>query len=1656
MKGMKRKAGQDWSPRRHGHEAAAAYWDPLSRGDHPPAKHPLNRTWRRPTLFGQTTQDVFKSKKEVGRLGCMQSRKECSLGKCGESDHLVAFPGGRPGTLAPSQLQGVNQEEETEGRKRREDSLRGRPVHQSKRRQRTHRPGGWSPLESTAIQCKNNPDHRNDRTILEKHFSNIAQGQRRFTRNSRQQPGVHCSDHASAALSRKKGRGWHKDRTVFWQKKEISPNRKPFSLEEKKPSDSEGSQSPEEAPFQHCPLSKAIVRPAAGSLPSQSCPEEKPSLEKIPQFEGDPLDSGSEGLGSPMSTLSTLIGTVAESSEEKYRVLEQRDQIMRQTPVSRTDGAKSRPFVGTCPDMCPEKERYMRESQKKHFVFEVFPGTEQLNHVAAVKEYRPSSADQEGALPHEVRPAAVLSRTMDYLMTQIMDQKVGSLREWYDFLWDRTRGIRKDMALQSLCDPLAASLMEKCTRFHIHCAHFMCEEPMSSFDANLNEQSMTACLHRLKTMYQDLRNQGVFCAREAEFQGYRVLLKLNKGDDILREVQQFHPDVRNSPEVGFALQAFAAFHSHNFVRFFHLVQSASYLNACLLHRYFSQMRKDALRALNVAYTVNRWRPTLFPLDGAVRMLFFRDCQEATDFLNDHGLAVADGRVELSQLAFREPKGLSKARKSESIARKLMVSIGEMVNGGPLSSVPGHSPVCSSFNAQNKYIGECLAVELSVSTQRSGVDIAGSGRGEEWGTKLLQPELPPLMPVPVDSGVDLMQVVDELVEEALQGDCQEVSRAGEAYVAAALCVSKAPVEDLIRAANTGILRQVAAEAVAMERQRREEEKRQSLEEERLKQEKDLVLSQWSQGLAAELTEVLVKEYVWETCSQELRSAVEADQSVRLTSCCEDVCAHLVDLFLADDIFETAKETIQEVQCFCKYLQRWREAAAAGKKRRRQMRAFPAAPCHVDVSDVLRALVPRAECPVAEENLARGLVELGHAGKVGVRCTRLRRLRNQMAHQMRVQHLHQQLLSHAAWAPLDLPSFVAQHLPSKKDTLFWKLVLVLPEGEEQTGRILANWLKVKFTGDQSLAADTQSHAGDIQTLRVFSALRSRGDRAVSVNVCIKVAHGTLRDGALDAVQTRKELWGASGLMLLLPAQGKSEDVAGEDLDWPSAWLQLKQLLGAKPLQPALPLVVLVPSSRGQTIGKEVQGGLRLEDLVSAKWISEFMVIEIPDSIHDLQGTLKVSGAVQWLIARCPQVLDLCCKTLIQYVEDGIGHEFSGRYFHDRRLRRLGGLASQEPSTIIEFFNSVLQFLASVLSSDQLCDLSWPVAEFAEAGGTRLLPHLSWNSPEHLAWLKQAVLGFQLPQMDLLPPGAPWLPMCSMIIHYASQIPSSSHTQPVLQSQVEDLLGRTYQVWKSKNSSPGHGSEGPSVAEIPWDDIITLCINHKLRDWTTPRLPISSEALSEDGQIHVYFFQGHLNTYEVPLSWQKARVQTQRELQQTQGRLGRKSFHPSASNVPTPLLHGHHEGQNNAEHGREGSLGAEEPVPGASAQEFLVQCLANCLLAEKEENKKFEDQLQRWLSEDSQASRESTYLPLSLPQTLVSLPDPIQTQTTGKASTTASPQNASTAENGGRSQLSKRSDMSLTARLEHLQRLIQSSREEEAACELHLSVLQDMVDI
>ncbi|KAF7243651.1 Germinal-center associated nuclear protein, partial [Varanus komodoensis] len=389
--------------------------------------------------------------------------------------------------------------------------------------------------------------------------------------------------------------------------------------------------------------------------------------------------------------------------------------------------------------------------------------------------------------------------------------------------------------------------------------------------------------------------------------------------------------------------------------------------------------------------------------------------------------------------------------------------------------------------------------------------------------------------------------------------------------------------------------------------------------------------------------------------------------------------------------------------------------------------------------------------------------------------------------------------------------------------------------ENDRILADWVKAKFIIDKNSKESTSLATSGIQTLALHTSLHMQGNHHVCVNICVKVTHGTLSTTELNDTETHKELLGTSGLILLLSPRVSTEDEVEEDIYWISALLQLKQLLQAKPFQPVVPLVVLVPSHGEEGMEKEVAKGLMLPDLISANLISDYKIVEMPDSLSDLQGTSKLSEAVQWLVANCPSSVKLGFQTFMQFIEDGLDREFNQQFYKDKKERHMAGLPSQDPSAIIELYNSVVQFLAEVASSEDLCELSWPVTEFVEDGGSKHLPHLKWNAPNHLAWLKKALLSFQIPQMDLPPLGAPWSPVCAMIFQYLSQTASSLQTQEILQSQIENLLSQTYLKWKGRNCV-SFREDGPSVKEIPWDSILEVCINHKLRDWKPPQLSVS----------------------------------------------------------------------------------------------------------------------------------------------------------------------------------------------------------------------------
>lgn len=157
-------------------------------------------------------------------------------------------------------------------------------------------------------------------------------------------------------------------------------------------------------------------------------------------------------------------------------------------------------------------------------------------------------------------------------------------------MWNRTRAIRKELTIQQITDVAAVEINEQCARFHIFCAHHLCEEESMVFSPKINNENLEKTMKTILDLYNDVyfSRSGddasippLEVSNVAEFYGYYLMLNINKTADVLNELQELHPVVRSSPSVKIAVEAFMAVHCNNYAGFFKIVRRATYLQVRL-------------------------------------------------------------------------------------------------------------------------------------------------------------------------------------------------------------------------------------------------------------------------------------------------------------------------------------------------------------------------------------------------------------------------------------------------------------------------------------------------------------------------------------------------------------------------------------------------------------------------------------------------------------------------------------------------------------------------------------------------------------------------------------------------------------------------------------------------------------------------------------------------------------------------------------------------------------------------------------------------------------------------------------------------------------------------------------------------------------------
>ncbi|XP_035985723.1 germinal-center associated nuclear protein-like [Fundulus heteroclitus] len=381
--------------------------------------------------------------------------------------------------------------------------------------------------------------------------------------------------------------------------------------------------------------------------------------------------------------------------------------------------------------------------------------------------------------------------------------------------------------------------------------------------------------------------------------------------------------------------------------------------------------------------------------------------------------------------------------------------------------------------------------------------------------------------------------------------------------------------------------------------------------------------------------------------------------------------------------------------------------------------------------------------------------------------------------------------------------------------------------------------------------------------------------------------------------------------------------------------------------------------------------------------------------------------------------------------------------------------------------------------------PPAEFSQPETRALVPHLGWNSAQHLSWLRGVILSLLLPEWEETPAADCWPDLCSSMFGYAAKIPASRHSQPLLMSRLENLLERVRlqaQHPRPPQSSPADGNtdlEEPGV-QIPWEDVVLIFMDHKLKDWQPPGPPTCGDAVTEDGEILVYFPTASLEGFRPPEEWTQAVEKTHREKQQQQERDGATQAPCAPPPAPSP---------------RQRLFQSSVEAPGAprprldvthspSAEELLAHKVLQSLEEEQAESKRSLEQLRRWLDGDPLDHLSTPLFMLS--STLLSSPTTMKVAPSGRTQDAAAATQVSSpphhsfltfiSSSSGlillvlvflsshRPELDQRVDgpswskappVPLARRLQDLERQILASREEELACRLKLSGLLSIVD-
>eukprot|EP00058_Branchiostoma_floridae_P006812 XP_002592300.1 hypothetical protein BRAFLDRAFT_71040 [Branchiostoma floridae] len=503
-----------------------------------------------------------------------------------------------------------------------------------------------------------------------------------------------------------------------------------------------------------------------------------------------------------------------------------------------------------------------------------------------------------------------------------------------------------------------------------------------------------------------------------------------------------------------------------------------------------------------------------------------------------------------------------------------------------------------------------------------------------------------------------------------------------------------------------------------------------------------------------------------------------------------------------------------------------------------------------------------------------------------------------------------------------------------------------------------------------------------------------RLVMLGLTLQAVQGLLEQEDTDEVESEHMLLGTSAVILALPPPPVDQD--SRETYWLESQLRLVRLLQAKPLHPSVPLLMLplgwgtdpgeMPLGWGTDPVEEVRECLDIRGLTEGELVSDCRVVDIGSDVEDEDTGRKLCEGLSWLGDRAPLPPCLETETLRDYIENSLAGEFSSVVYQDAAQRRKAGLPQQTPGPIVCLYNSLVEHLARVASSNNLQALSWPVAEFVTAGHRTDLLSLDWNSEAQLTLLQERILALRLPPVPYIDGDESWSSVCQYCADYVLSLPADSKEQTVLLTRLRWLLDRVqtefedtcYLDYDVPNCEP-------TAAHVPWTRLVEMCVSHMVQrlDW----------AGEDDSVLTVHYLPEELSGFTQPPEWRAAVgntsaevleqphslvVATQQSVRKKHQELSRVETIDTSTADTTATLH---------VFVLDGDLKLEDKLsPAVSALIRKAEELRKKIAQERVQTKSYEDQLQVYVEDGQYQHQPPGVSPFSSPEdTRERLPSP-----------------------------------------------------------------------